>query len=667
MTRVEVPSNRWQRLFLVLLVLVAAVGVGAAISAFIQTSGEVKMINDGVEVNVSGDRDQNWETPYRDSDTIYVETANKGNISFSSPGTVSANVSAGNLEGTFTNVTDIDTGGDEVRLNPDDKPPVRLDSAAGFNYTDYQADDGTVDFTVDSSSSTNVNLTGYSDGDAIVAVNDDTGDFIDGHVADTTGEINLTIPSGQTDVRLETNGGAAPVLSNPTPEGRTDGFPTSIEINVSDDDFVSDEVTVDFDVDGNDEGSEARTSDGVASTSFTAGMDEYSVTATATDITGQTTTETWTFETPQNLTIREAQSPNSIIDDRRINATFFRDGEITEKSTTNGNISMDGLPIRDNIVVTLSAESGTDPSDYFDNENLVLDFTEQQDAYLLDAAASSQTVRFTLTDRTGGQFENNKPTVGVQKPLDHGGNLSGTEYRTIYADRFGPQGATAELEDGERYRIVVRNDDNDERVLGSYEADASETVELEVGQIGVGPQTSGTDVSHNVTFDDSGANTYIRVRYNDTADDTERVHLRIYEFNNESNVLVQNQSFRGDYGTFSFNEQLSADEDNKTWAVEIRGERGGDNYAITEPVGDGATILPGIPERLKILISIGSIILVAGLFSQINGHFGGLAVAGLGGIFYFVGFLPDGVDIGIVVLAMIAAGLIFVRERGAPA
>ena len=666
MTRVNVPSSRWQQLVLGLLALIVLVGAVAAISAFIETSGEVKMINDGVEINVSGDRDQNWETPYRDSDTVYVETANKGNMSFSSPGTVTANVSADVLEGTFTNVTDIDTGGDELRLNPDDKPPVRVDSAAAFNYTDYQADDGNVDFTVDSSSSTDVNLTGFQADDDLIAINDDTGAIIDGNVADSTGEINLTIPSGQTDVRLE-KGGGPPQLSNPTPQGRTDGFPSTLEINVSDDGFSTDEVTVDFEVDGNPEGSATVSSDGVASTSFNADMAAYSVTATATDATGQTTIETWTFETPQNLTIREARNPNAIIDDRRVNATFFRDGNITEKSTTNGNISMDGLPIEDNIVVTLDAEAGTSPSDYFSNENLVVDFTEQQDAYLLNSAVASQTVRFTLTDRTGGEFENNKPTVGVQKPLDHGGALPSTQYRTIYADRFGPKGATAELEDGQRYRIIVRNDDNDVRSLGSYEADASETVELEVGQIGVGPQTDGASVSHNFTYDDSGASTYIRVRYNDTATETEQIRLRIYEFNNESNVLVTNQTFRDGYGTFAYNRKLTAAEENKTWTVELRGERPGDNYAVTSPVGESANVLPGMPERLKILISMGTIVIVAGLFSQINGHFGALAVAGLGGIFWFVGFLPDGVDIGIVVLAMVVAGLIFVREREATA
>jgi lipoprotein signal peptidase len=67
------------------------------------------------------------------------------------------------------------------------------------------------------------------------------------------------------------------------------------------------------------------------------------------------------------------------------------------------------------------------------------------------------------------------------------------------------------------------------------------------------------------------------------------------------------------------------------------------------------------------LISIGSILVISGLFSQANGGLGGIVAAAMGGIWWYVDMLPSEVGVGVVALSMIIAGAIFIRTRGAAA
>lgn len=660
-------STRWDQSRLVFLVLVAVailgppLVIGGFLNNSVPVSDDVTLnATTGPEVNFTNlNTDANLTKPFPNDNTVEWRSG-AGNITLSANSQMTVNVDQ--ITGTWTNVSSMGASSVELQINPGDKQRVNVTTADSLSFKDVTVDDGNVDFVVKSSGNAVVNVTGLSAHTAVIAKNE-TGALIDGDMVDN-GMASFTIDTSDEKIFLESSSGSTPSLTNEAPEGRIDTFPSQVNLTVNDADFANDEVDVQFDVNGNDKGTATVTSDGgEASVSISnSPLGESTVTATATDIYGNTNTLSWTFSTPENLTVREVIAPHNIIDDRQVNATFFDGDEIIEKSTTTGNISMEGIPGRENIIVSIDSQTGTSPADYHDVENLVLDFTEQQTAYMLNTGASSRTVRFKLDDRTGGVFEENGGMVLVQKPINRS-SFNSPQWETVYADRFGPEGAAGELEDGQRYRIVVRNNDGDERVLGTYTADADETVTLEVGDVTVQPVGNDKEFDWNVTYDKSSSPRFVRIHYNDSEDLTDNIWVEIYEFNNKSNVLASNQSFGGPYGTFSFSEQVPADEKNTTWAVKITLDRGDETEQIIEPVGPTNPVLQSMPNYLKVIISIGSILIVAGLFSQLNGHWGGLVVAAMGAMFWFIDFLPKGTDIGVVVLAMVTAGLIFIRER----
>jgi hypothetical protein len=651
-------DHRTAILVAVALLVVAGglVASAAYLDNSVEVSGDIPLnASSGPEATFTGlsSEDANLSAPFPDANTVRWQST-AGNITISASSQVSLDVDS--IEGSTTDVSSLNGASTEITLNPDDKQAVRVAGADSLSFTAMQLDDSTKDFTISSSQTATVNVTGFSSGQSIVA-KDANGNILDGGTADGSGEVSFEIGMGGFDVFLQSASGDSPSLSDPQPEGQVDNFPSSVSINASDTDFPDDEVNVTFEVDGSPAGSDIRTSDGTASATINnPGIGTTTVTATAEDLYGNTNTQSWTFATPSNLTIRNVTAPYGIIDSEQVNATFFDDGEIIERSTTTGNISMEGIPGKENVIVSLEADG------YSTVEALVIDFTEQTDAYMLETGATSRAVRFTLEDRTGGQWDDNGAVAMVQKPINQS-TFDQPQWETVHADQFGPEGTTATLEDGQRYRIVLRNNDGDVKVVGTYSAEADETVALQVGTSTFKPEGDNAEWAYNATYDETKQGTFVRFEFNDSQDLTERIYIEMYEWRNESHVLVQNQSFGGPHGNFSFSEPVPGSDDNTTWVVEATIKRDGDTHKIVKPVGPNNPVLTGLPNRLKIIISIGTLLIVGGLFSQLNGHIGGLVIAGLGGIFYFVGFLPAATGIGVVVLAMIVAAVLFLRER----
>jgi hypothetical protein len=90
---------------------------------------------------------------------------------------------------------------------------------------------------------------------------------------------------------------------------------------------------------------------------------------------------------------------------------------------------------------------------------------------------------------------------------------------------------------------------------------------------------------------------------------------------------------------------------------------GAENIRVAEPLTPRRDVLPGLPAWLASLISVSLIMLVAGLSSQLNGKVGGVAVAGVGGLLWFSGIAPPSLGPGVVALALVVAGLLFINDR----
>lgn len=651
------------RILLIVGVLIGAIATPVIASHLLSpasVSGPVPLgSGNGLVVTLEGDTDIQLDDFTDGSDTI-VLTTEHGNATVQASGTATASMHATEITGQWTNVTGIDAASNSVTIDPEDKQSVTVGGdIQTFNWTadsTFAVDDNQPDFVYSGPSGTSsVTVGGVPAGETIAAVDADTRTVLDVATSDASGTVTFSsLDNSEHTVELHT-GDSTPGLSNPQPEGPQSGYPTTLSIDVSDNDFPNDEVTVDFYLDGSLVGSDTVTSDGPASTSISEpDLGGHTVRAEAEDQYGNTNTREWTFGTPNNLTIRNATAPYSVMDDRTVDVTLYQDDTIIERSTTDGNISLEGLDTSEQIVAEAEAPG------YNDSYIVIGDITQQSTLYMRNDSLDSVTVRFVLNDQTGGVFSENAATLYIQKPIDRTGT---TEWKTIHADEFGVEGVTTGLEEGQRYRLIVKNDQGDQRMLGSYTADVSETRELTVGAVNgeLGENDPDYLIDGNYLNETSGR--YVQFKFNDSDDITDSVVVKIHERGNASNVLMANTTFGGPLGTIGLSEPIPEAQNDTDWVIKAWVDRGGNVTAHTIPVGPQRPVLDGMPWWLKVIISIGSIWIVAGLFSQLNGDVGALVVAGLGGMFWFVDFLPDGTGFGVVMLSMLTAAVIFINER----
>lgn len=366
------------------------------------------------------------------------------------------------------------------------------------------------------------------------------------------------------------------------------------------------------------------------------------------------------------LFIRNETEPHNKVTGANVEVMFFEDEDdnptiISRTDSDNdGQIDLSGLPIDEPFVVTV-----TDADPYFDRQVLLDDLTQQKTIFLLNSSRASVDNRFQIQDRTGN-FPPGETEIVIQKAInrsEYGGTPSGFSWTAIAGDELGgDQAVQWDLSSGDRYRIIVENDGGDRRILGSYTAKQDGTVTLEIGTIVEDPEAPGQVGAETTWKNDSGTVT-VKFEFNDTSQNTNTLWVEMYERGNKSNVLFSNTSYNGPLGSQTISQTVPSNEEDLEWVVKFTTDRTGEDANGRFVVGPTRTVLKSIPAWVKTIIAIGSIVVVAGLFSQLNGDVGALVVAGLGAIFWFVDFMPPEVSDGVIVLAMLTAGVIFIRER----
>lgn len=365
------------------------------------------------------------------------------------------------------------------------------------------------------------------------------------------------------------------------------------------------------------------------------------------------------------LTIRNETAPHGKVDTVEAKIKFYEDEDdnptILNKTTNDGTIDLSNLPIDEPFVVSLRADG------YHNRTVRLPDLTQQETAYMLDKDNSHLETRFTISDRTGN-FPTKSTEIVVQRAINSSLYESGGSFawRAVGGDDLGADEAyVIDLQEERRYRIKVINDDGDERVLGAYTAETSGTVDLTIGSVALDPTEDDSPTLIANRTNKTGEDVEVNVEYNDSTDSTNTIYLRIHEYGNESNELLANTTYTaGPYGVFTHTEPVPDGENNTEWVVNFNAERDGKDAVqaeiIVSPTED---VLGGMPTWLVTIIYMASIWLVAGLFSQLNGDIGALVVAGMGGIFWFAGFTPPAIGSGVVALAMITGGILFINER----
>lgn len=455
---------------------------------------------------------------------------------------------------------------------------------------------------------------------------------------------------------------ATPQVTNPNPGSgaRVDSRSVTLSVDVTDDDFDSDTVTVQFFNASDDSliGEDTLGSAGTASTSWDADPEENQWYAVAEDSYGlNRSTAVQTFRTPSTLEIRDELN-NSLVDDREVTVEFYPrvagDDRVTEVSTSDGTIDLERFDVDTEYVLALSAAG------YRQRQTVIRDITREQYGYILENSSDNVQIRFMLEDNTG-RYEGDA-VLEIQRPINESGTRT---WRTVAGDEFGVAGVTEWLQVDQRYRLVLRNDQGDRRVLGRYTPTAAESVPLQVGSVSADPGEADDVFAWSASYQNTTAGPQVRFEYLDEQNATDRIHLRIHARHDESNELLANTTYQGPIGELVVVEGVPESENETSWVVKATIERNGESITAREIVSPGKRdVAPGVPQWLQLTIAYGFILMTAGMFSRYNAPLGAVVTAAEGGIFWYLGFLDGAVGLGVVLLAMILSGIMYIRASG---
>lgn len=370
---------------------------------------------------------------------------------------------------------------------------------------------------------------------------------------------------------------------------------------------------------------------------------------------------------PSTLSIRDLISGELITEDDsgndiEVDVEFFgSDGSVEARTATNGTIDMTGLPADERFSVTVQAGDT-----HVQRQIIIPSLLEQQSAWLLPQDPDIETVepRFNLEDPSD-QFDTERSEIVLERPIDQG---DGTEFVAVAGDRVGLNGFDTILERDQRYRVIVTDPESGaQRELGEFTPTQSEPVTLTVEDVTFdsisdvdGVEWTARYLEHEEDLDE------IEFIYRDDFE-VESINVRIFERNNESNVLLDTTSS----GNVTLTETVPPDEEATVWVVEWEATRAnGETISASRPVStDSLPVGPDIPAHWQTVVSMIALFAVGGMFGAVNPGVGGIAVAGTGGMLFLIGWLPDSTGGLMVVLALVIAVLAYVgrRARGATA
>jgi len=531
------PSRRQLALAAAAILLFGAVAAAVTLSA--PVSGEVTLsASDGPAVTLVGDTDADLRTPIESANTVNWTTA-AGNATFSSDSDTSLRIQTSDLEGTWTNATQIDASSADLTINPADKEAVTV----GGNVTDVayrgdlSLDDDVVAVAYSASGNGTITLRGLEADREFTAATTD-GEVVDSGTTSGSGTVTLSVDSA-TDEQVVLFSNSAPQIDNssatPSDGEELTNEETTLSVNVSDATFGTaqgDEVTATFRVDGEVVGTDTRSSNGTVSTTAVIGGGNQTWSVTVEDSYGATiTSATFEFKSPTTLDIRAVEDPDSLIGaNGTITVTFFAsDGtSVIEKKSDNGAIDLSDPEFNASKKFIVSADV-----DGYHDRTIILDSLYEQSAiYLLNESTSSVSVEFLLDDATGRFSGSSNTELIIQRSLTVNNS---TSWRTVIGDEISAsREAPTTLEQDSRYRLIVRNDE-EQRVLGQYVATSDEPNEvLPIGEVDIeGEIYSG--VAMGATLQEDSETTALRYIFRDLNGSAEMLSV---EFRNESNGEV---------------------------------------------------------------------------------------------------------------------------------
>lgn len=235
------------------------------------------------------------------------------------------------------------------------------------------------------------------------------------------------------------------------------------------------------------------------------------------------------YQAPSELKIYHETNPSKLIDENTsFRVRFFVEGneKIIEKQTSNGTVSLEGLPADQWFIVTVRANNS---SQYTYRRIIVDSLIETQSVYVLNKSKRNSEVIFQLDDPTG-QFPPEETTLYIEKPITKdfdGDGDNETRYAVMAGDVFG---AAAEfpmiLQDDSRYRLRVKAD-NSSRILGAYSVHGDDVQPLLIERIAPRGNTSTGSAIYGSIEDPENGDRRLAIRYRDPGKKTVSVTYRV--------------------------------------------------------------------------------------------------------------------------------------------
>ncbi|WP_233517317.1 Ig-like domain repeat protein [Haloferax sp. Atlit-19N] len=374
----------------------------------------------------------------------------------------------------------------------------------------------------------------------------------------------------------------------------------SLSADLTDSDFAfeGDELTAEFIVDGSVVGTDTLISNRTVSTSYTmqGGTASWSVRVTD-DYGNVVTSETRTIRSPSTLTIRNVSTGEPITGSAQVTAKLYSGELIFTKNTSDGTIDLTGVPVERGYIIEVTVDG------YVTRTVAIESVFEQGDVYLLPETADTVYQEMTLNDQTG-DFEASSTVLYVERPIERNGTI---EWRVVTGDYFGADSVfKTTLEQDQRYRLVIENDDGDRRELGAYIAAVNGTAPLDVGTIQWQAPKGDTYQWDAFVNEENAA---LRVMFSDPEDETTSFNVVVHERGNASNVIFESSATN--LSTFQRTQPLSQSQLEQDWAVNITLERNSQTTTINEPISSAASIRTPVPIDTRWATLAGLVLLVA--------------------------------------------------------
>jgi hypothetical protein len=538
----------------------------------------------------------------------------QGNISVTGDPGASGHIALSDIEGTQTQVTQIEAGASWLNLNPADKQRVDVRGDADtLSFQSVAVNDGSTDLQVGGpqGGTAELRIYGLTAGESY-ALYDPNADTVLGQgTADADGTLQTTVemPDGSQTLQVRTQDDFAdPTLTNPDPQGQVTERPDNLSVDAGAGAWPAN-VTIRY------EGTVQKEVEISSNQTVTAQLGDTTLgthnwSAAITDDLGQTETLNVTYETPTNITFREEHNASKQITDGNVTLRFFTvDGDIAiSRTMENGTVDMEGLPDSSFVVF---AES----DDHYDRTIYVDSIYEQETMYLLNSTEvprdnkSAIVSRFVFEDLTG-DFPKADTTVQIQRAVDpNSDNVS--EYRTMTGDFWGASSEfEATLEYGVRYRLVVVNQETGaRRVVGSHIPTADRVQTVRVAGV-IEELKQGNGVLSTAELD--GENNTVTVAYNDPRDETNELRVVVEE--RGGNQTLINETVGGPLGSYEKTVAINDSQAESDWVATVEANDG-DRHRQVIPIGSGVIGFPvAFPQWLVTLLLVMSVTFVGALY-----------------------------------------------------